>query len=122
MAKMTPLAVKKLEEAFAMDCSIPEACFYADISKQTLYNWYKKDPTLQEKLDRLRNNPVLKARTAVVNGLKGNPEFSLKYLERKKKLEFSLRQELTGADGKDLPSPILNVQSNNSNPEDTKAE
>lgn len=63
---MTPEAIKKLEEAFALDCSIPEACFYADISKTTYYNWLEKDPELVDRFAALRERPVLLARTTVV--------------------------------------------------------
>jgi hypothetical protein len=91
--KLTDETVKKLEEAFAIDASIPEACYYADISKQTYYNWIEANPDLKEKFDRLREKPVLKARQTVVGNL-DNPEMALRYLERKRKAEFSVRQEL----------------------------
>ena len=44
-------------------------------------------------------------------------------MKRKKKNEFSERLEQTGADGKDLPTPIIKletnaIQRNNSNAED----
>jgi hypothetical protein len=50
----------------------------------------------------LKMKTILKARTTVVNALNNNPEFALKYLERKKKDEFSLRTEFTGKDGESL--------------------
>jgi hypothetical protein len=37
-----------------------------------------------------------------VDGFVDKPDLALKYLERKKKDEFSVRTELTGADGEDL--------------------
>lgn len=107
-SKLTPEVVKKLEEAFAIDCSIPEACFYANISKQTYYNWIKMYPELKEKFDRLRNRPILLARQEVVKGLRDNPEFSLKYLERKRKQEFGLRQDV-GIEGS-LNIKIVNYE------------
>ena len=100
--KLTPETVKKLEEVFAIDGTVEEACFYADITRQTYYNWVKDDPKMYERFDRLRQRPVLKARQEIVKGLSDNPEFSLKYLERKRKAEWSPRSEVTGAEGKDL--------------------
>jgi hypothetical protein len=41
----------------------------------------------------LREKPVLIARQTVVKSLKDNPEMALKYLERKRKKEFSTRTE-----------------------------
>lgn len=63
------------------------------------------------------------ARKSVVQGLPKDRDLALKFLERKKKDEFSLRQEMTGKDGKDLPTPIItlegdSVRRDNSNPKD----
>ena len=96
--KLTEDTIRKLEEAFSIDASVKEACYYADISTDTFYRWIKKYPKLSYKLERLREKPVLKARQTVVRSL-GNPDYAFKYLERKKKDEFSPRQELTGKDG-----------------------
>lgn len=92
--KKTPETVKKLEEVFAIDGTVEEACYYADISKQCLYNWFDEDPKFKEKVDRLRNRPVLKARQAVFKGL-DNYQNSMDYLKRKKKLEFGDNIDVT---------------------------
>ena len=102
--KLTEDTIRKLEEAFSIDASVKEACYYADISTDTFYRWIKKYPKLSYKLERLREKPVLKARQTVVRSL-DNPDYAFKYLERKKKDEFSLRSELTGPEG-ELLSPI----------------
>lgn len=86
-----PETVKKLEHAFALDCSIPEACFYAWISKQSYYDLLIYKPELVDRFAWLRQKPVLTARTTVVNACKDNPELALKYLERKRKDEFSVK-------------------------------
>lgn len=86
--KYSEIAVKKLEEAFSIDATVNEACFYAGISKQTLYNWYEKDPSLKVKLDRLRHNPVLKARQEVVKRIPESYQNAMDYLKRKRKNEF----------------------------------
>lgn len=98
----SPEKVKKLEEAFALDCTIKEACFYADISIQTYYDWLLKKPELVERFEALRQKPVLTARTTLVKSLSTDVEMALKYLERKRKAEFSTRSELTGEDGTKL--------------------
>ena len=97
----TPNVIQKLETAFSMDCSIPEACFYAGIAKQTYYTWIEKMPELKDRFEELRENPILKARAEVVNGIEGNPEFALKYLTKKKRDEFGDKLDLT-TNGKDL--------------------
>lgn len=99
--KLTDDVVKKLEEIFLLDGTVEEACFFAGISKQTLYNWYKDNPKMQERMDALRNEPFLKARRTIVKNLE-NPQYAFEYMKRKKKDEFSERAELTGKEGKDL--------------------
>ena len=99
--KLTDDVVKKLEEIFLLDGTVEEACFFAGISKQTLYNWFKENPKMQERMDALRNEPFLKARRTIVKNLE-NPQYAFEYMKRKKKDEFSERAELTGKEGKDL--------------------
>jgi hypothetical protein len=91
--KMTDETVKKLEEAFLLGCSDLEACFYAEISKQTLYNYQDKFPKFVDRKEQLKQNPFLIARKSVIEGMEEDPKLALAYLERKKKGEFSLRTE-----------------------------
>ncbi|MFA7133057.1 MAG: hypothetical protein WC108_07135 [Bacteroidales bacterium] len=92
-SKMTKEVVKKLEEAFALDATVVEACFYANISRETFYNWMKADNKLCDRLEELRANPVLTARKTVVKSIEVDPDMAMKYLERKRKKEFSTRIE-----------------------------
>ena len=91
---MTPETINKLEEVFSIGGSDGEACFFANISHQTLYDYQKKHPEFIERKAALKKDPTLKARREVVKGLEGNAEFSLKYLERKRSDEFSLKQKI----------------------------
>lgn len=97
--KVTPETVKKLEEAFMMGCSDLEACLVADISKQTLYNYQAKNPEFVDRKEKLKENPTVIARKCVFGEISQSPDLALKYLERKKKGEFSLRTE-TAIEGK----------------------
>lgn len=95
---MTPETIKKLEEVFAIGGTDKEACFFANISHQTLYDYQKLHPEFVERKEALKENPILKARRTVVNSL-DNPVTAQWFLERKKKTEFAQRTELTGKDG-----------------------
>ena len=106
--KLTPETIKKLEEVFAMDGTLEEACFYAEISKQTYYNWINENPELNERFDSLRQRPFLKARQTIIKSL-DNPDMAFKYMERKKRKEFGNNIDLT-SDHK--PLPLLGGQSN----------
>ena len=97
----TPELVNKLEEAFSIGCSDIEACLFAGISKQALYNYQDRFPEFVDRKEMLKERPVLKARSTVIKNL-GEDDTARWYLERKKKNEFSIRNELTGADGSAL--------------------
>lgn len=120
---MTPDRVNKLEQAFALGCSDKEACLYADISKQTLYTYQKKNPEFVDRKEILKESLVLKARTVIADSLNNKNEDTAKwYLERKKKAEFSTRQEITGEDGESL-TPVINIlpiEVKNGNSSDTE--
>lgn len=80
---MSDAVVNKLEEAFAMGCTDLEACFYADISRQTLYNYQESHPEFIDRKERLKRRPVLLARKVVVEALLDNDRASAhKVLER----------------------------------------
>lgn len=85
----------KIEEVAAMDGTVEEMAYYAGISKQTLYRWFKEYPEFSDRIEALRERPVLKARTTITNSL-GDPNIAMKYLEKKKRKEFGNSLELSG--------------------------
>ena len=91
--KMTPEVVGKLEQAFAIDATIEEACFYAGIHKDTYYEWKKRYPELSDRVEQLRNTPILAGRQTLATAVKSDAQTALKYLERKRKSEFSVKTE-----------------------------
>jgi len=91
--EFTPEVVKKLEEAFSIDASISEACFYANISRQSYYNNVKEGMELFDRFEALRQKPILKARQTIVKSL-DDPYHAQWYAERKRKSEFATRQEI----------------------------
>lgn len=101
---MTELIVQKLEEAFALGCSDEEACIYAGICKQTLYNFQEKNLEFLDRKELLKNTPLLQARKVVVESFKSNPHLAFKYLERRKSEEFRLLPP------KELPQTITGVE------------
>jgi hypothetical protein len=100
------IVIQKLESAFSLDCTVDEACFYADISRSAFYVYRENHPEFQDRVERLRKRPVLIARKTVVDNLEKDPDLSMKYLERKVKDEFSTRTETTGKDGMPLNAEI----------------
>lgn len=90
---MTPEALLKLEQAFKIGSTDREACAHAKIACSTLYEYQKENPEYAEQKAQWKEKPILLARFSVVEGLQSDPHLALKYLERKKKDEFSLRTE-----------------------------
>lgn len=104
--KQSAALVGKLEYAFSIGATVEEACFYADIHKDTYYEWIKKQPGLSDRFDALKQRPVFLAREAVVKGIQRDPKLALDFLGRKAKKEFGNNVDIT-TDGKALPTPIL---------------
>lgn len=67
--KMTDDTVRKLEEAFAMGCTDAEACLYAGIVKQTLYDYCALHPDFSDRKEMLKTSPAIKARALLSKSL-----------------------------------------------------
>ncbi len=107
---MTDNVVKKLEEAFLLGCTDLEACFYAGISKQTLYNYQDANPGYIDRKEQLKTNPVFLARKTVVKEIQEKGELALKFLERKKKDEFSTSTDVNlGGQNGENPIDVNNT-------------
>jgi predicted DNA-binding protein YlxM (UPF0122 family) len=85
--KLTDDVVNKLEQAISLDATVDEACFYANISKQTYYNWIEKNPKMGERFDQLRQKLTLKARQVVADKIDESYSNAMDYLKRKKRKE-----------------------------------
>lgn len=92
--KNVKIVIQKCEEVWSIGGSDAEAAFYADISTAALSDYLKKHSDVSERKDRLKEKTILKARREVVIGLNKNPDFSMKYLERKKSAEFGSKYTL----------------------------
>lgn len=103
---MTDEVIRKIEEVAALDGSVEEMAYYAGIHRDTIYLHLKTDPEFSDRINALRERPVLKARQTAIAKMNESYSNAMDYLSRKKKLEFSTRQEIGGIDGKDLiPDP-----------------
>ena len=116
--KFTPETLKKLEDAFLMGMNNKQACFMANLSETLFYLVVSNTPEYLERFASLQEAVKVKAKAVVAKAIeKGDLHQANWYLERKSKDEFSLRTEQTGKDGAALPTPILNVFTNNSDKE-----
>lgn len=100
---MTEETIGKLEQAWAMGCSDLEACLYAGIGKDALYNYQNKHPKYVERKEILKETLVLRSRSIVATQLQGGDrEMAKWYLEKKRRKEF----------GKDEPINVSLVNNN----------
>ena len=90
---MTPAVVAKIIEAFKLDVTVEEACTYANISKDTYYRRIKEDEEFSDEMERARMYASMVARQTVIREIQQDGDLALKYLERKRKAEFSPRSE-----------------------------
>lgn len=104
---MTEAVIAKLEQAFAIDCSVEEACSYAEISRNTFYDYLKINPTFNDRIADLRERPVLAARQRAVKGINETYQNAMDYLKRKKKEEFGDEHKIAATE--DLKDFILKL-------------
>ena len=67
--KIDKTVLQKLEDAFANAFPDDEACLYAGISNQTLYNYQKRNPKFVERKESLKLSPNIVARRTIVGQL-----------------------------------------------------
>jgi hypothetical protein len=98
--------VQKLKQAFLFGCDDLEACLYAGCSQRWLYNYQEAHREFVQEKEVWKQTPMLEARLTLLAAVTTDPELALKFMERKKKKEFSTRQEVTGADGEAIQQTI----------------
>ena len=91
----TQTALLELKQAFGVGATDAQACFYAGIGESTFYTHCKENPEFREEMNRLKENPILKAKTNVVKEIMdGDVNVSKWFLERRAREEFATKQEL----------------------------
>lgn len=79
---LTPEVLNKLEDAFLNAMSDEQACSYAGISKQTLYNHQMANPEFVDRKEMLKMKPDIKAKVTIVSHL-GDPVHAWRWAERR---------------------------------------
>lgn len=91
---ITQEVVTKLEHAFVYDATVEEACIDAGISRNTYYEFLKRYPDFQDRIDQLRHATSFVLRKCLIIAAERNADLALKYLERKRPMEFSTRSQI----------------------------
>lgn len=124
---ITPELKDRILAFFKMGLDDEEVCEQTDIAPSVLYAYQNRHPEFLEKKRLAKTNLVARARRELFAGLQSKDERirvdTAKWvLERKKKAEFSTRQEITGEDGESL-TPVINIlpiEVKNGNSSDTE--
>lgn len=78
-----------------MGCTIQEMSRFAGIHIDSYFAQCKRSLSFSDRMDMLRESPILEARTTLKTAIKGGDgDLALKYLERKRKTEFSTLQQV----------------------------
>lgn len=80
---MTPETIDKIEYVFAMGGTDLEACLHADISMATLYAYQDAHPEFSDRKLKLKQKPMLLARTTILNALSTDTNTARWYAERR---------------------------------------
>lgn len=92
---MTEAVVSKLELGFMKGLNVTECCHYADISRNAFYEFLKKNPDFEDRIEELRSTPSAKAKLNIAEAIEnGDTDLSKWWLERRNKDEFSTKQEV----------------------------
>ena len=86
-----------------MGCTDLEACLFAGINRDVLYDYQKKNPEFSDRKEQLKQNPFLLARGVQLKDLKEcNSAIAQKVLERKEgskvALTAAVQVTITGKD------------------------
>lgn len=101
--KCSDKVLSDLKYAFSSDYTDEEACRYARISKDSYYRWRNESDDFCHEMDVAKDFVFKMAKDLLKNKVaEGDHDAAKWLLERRKKREYSLRQELTGGDGTPL--------------------
>lgn len=107
ISKLTPENIEELESRFRNGATILEA-IDGIMAESTYHENRKNNVEFAARMELAKDYITEIARGVVAKKVKlGDTETAKWWLERRNKKQFSSRTELTGEDGKDLPTPIL---------------
>jgi hypothetical protein len=108
--------LQKLEGAFANDATDEQACFIANISPSSLYNYQKEHPDFLERKKALKDMIKYQAKLRVKEAIEkeDRPDTSKWYLERKDN-EFKNKTDITSNDESLQPILVKFIDKNENN-------
>lgn len=98
---ITDTVLRKLEEGFLKGYNVTECCFFADVPKSTYYDYLNEHPSYSDRIELLKSNTRMIAKTNVHDKIKGGDDYTSRWYLEHTSDEFNpkQKQELTGKDG-----------------------
>lgn len=87
LTKLTPEVVSKLKDAFAIGATVEQACFYAEISRNTYWKWCKKNPELSDEFSEMKSKLPLAAKHNIATAIHNRDLFHSRWLIERKEPE-----------------------------------
>lgn len=118
------VVLEKIKPFLQRGASIRESCKRAKVAYDTVLDWKVKDPEFASKLEYWDSYFLFSCENVIATEIqdKKNAELALKILERRNKNKYSLRTELTGADGEDLYGEFKKIKDWLETPEKKESE
>lgn len=105
---MTLAVIGKLETAFATGYTDEQACIFAGISPDALYDYCRKNPEFGKRKELLKKNVDMQAKRNLFERIvEGDKATSMWWLERKCKDEFSTRVDQNHKGNLSLTLPVV---------------
>jgi hypothetical protein len=98
MSKKTPEVVGKLISAFANGFNISQACVYAEIHRDTYYDWCETDKNFSDKMNEAQTRIGMRARQVVadaINNAEAPDLNAAKWWLEKRDADFKQKVEMT---------------------------
>lgn len=94
-SKYSEAVVGKLEIAFRNDFNVQEACDFAEINRDTFYEWIKNKPEFSDRMEAAKSHPKRMAKMKVIKAIEeGDVDVAKWFLERRAKEEYAPKHEM----------------------------
>jgi len=102
---LTKEMVSTLEGLAEIDATVTEMAYVCDVSRETIYSWFKKDKKLADRIERLRAKPLFRVRKAINEKATESYANAMDYAKRKAPTEFGDKANVVLI----APKPLLDI-------------
>lgn len=97
--KFTKEVLDILRESYLAQATDEQACLMAGITQQALYKYQQRHPEFVDRKKAWKSNLAFQAKKSIQKHIPRDGKLALDVIERLEKKDWSLRTEITGAEG-----------------------